>query len=82
MLMTINYVERPIAILDRKKKTMHNKVVNLVMVQLQHWRCFECTCELKDEMRKHHLKLFAGTVFEDKVGFKWGGGGGLVTFGT
>ena len=34
----MNYVEKPIAVLDRKTKTLHNKVVFLVKVQWQHQR--------------------------------------------
>ena len=29
----LNYIERPVAILDRKTKTLRNKVVQLVKVQ-------------------------------------------------
>ena len=32
----LNYVERPVAILDRKTKALRNKVVSLVKVQWQH----------------------------------------------
>ena len=32
----LNYVERPVAILDRKTMALHNKVVYLVKVQWQH----------------------------------------------
>ena len=33
---SLNYVERPVAILDRKTKTLRNKVVELVKVQWLH----------------------------------------------
>ena len=32
----VNYVEKPVAILDRRVKTLRNKVVNLVKVQWEH----------------------------------------------
>ena len=32
----LNYVERPVMVLDRKKKALRNKVVSLVKVQWQH----------------------------------------------
>lgn len=38
---SMNYVERPIAILDRQTKTLRNKVVNLVKVRWKHQRGFE-----------------------------------------
>lgn len=33
---SLNYIEIPVAILDRKTKTLRNKVVQLVKVQRQH----------------------------------------------
>ena len=41
----LNYMERPVAILDRKTKTLHNKVVTLVKVQWQPQNCSEWTWE-------------------------------------
>ena len=50
----LNYVERPVAILERKKKILQNKVIPLVKVQWEHgrdpsghgsrrWRCASIT---------------------------------------
>ena len=41
----LNYVERPVAILYRKAKTLRNKVVELVKVQWQHHKGSEWTWE-------------------------------------
>ena len=62
----LNYVERPIPILDRKTNTLCNKMVNLVKVQWQHLKGFEWTWELEDEMREHYPKLFADADFEEE----------------
>ena len=61
------YVEIPIAILDRKTKTLHNKVVNLVKGQRQHRKGLEWTWEPEDEMREHYLDYFVATYFKDEV---------------
>ena len=60
-------MEKPIAILDRKMKTLQNKEVRLLKVQWQHRRGSEWTREPEDEMRKHYLDVFASTDFEDEV---------------
>ena len=39
----LNYVERPVATLDRKTKALCNKVVSLVKVQWHHWKGSELT---------------------------------------
>lgn len=39
----LNYVKRPVTILDRKTKALCNKVVSLVKVQSQHHRASEWT---------------------------------------
>ena len=66
---SLNYIERPVAILDRKTKALRNKKVELVKVQWQHLKGSEWTWEPKDEMREHYPKLFlaATTDFKDKV---------------
>ena len=66
---SLNFIERPIAILDRKTKTLRNKEVELVKVQWQHRKGSEWTWEPEDEMREHYPELFsaAATVFEDEV---------------
>ena len=61
----MNYVEKPIAVLDRKTK--RNKVVNLVKVQWHHRRGSEWTWDLEDEMREHYPDLFSVPDFEDEV---------------
>ena len=39
----LNYIERLVAIIDRKTKTLRNKVVELVKVQWQHRKGIEWT---------------------------------------
>ena len=56
---SLNYVERPITILDRKIKVLKNKEVPLVQVQWQHRRGSELTWEPESEMQEHHPELFA-----------------------
>ncbi|KAI3723912.1 hypothetical protein L2E82_35674 [Cichorium intybus] len=63
----LNYVEQPVAILDRETKTLRNKTINLVKVQWRHRRGSEWTWEPEDEMRTHYLDLFVGDDFEDEV---------------
>ena len=66
---SLNYIERPISILDRKMKALRNKEVKLVKVQWQHRKGSEWTWEPEDEMREHCPELFsaATTDFEDEV---------------
>ncbi|KAI3751218.1 hypothetical protein L2E82_22266 [Cichorium intybus] len=63
----LNYVERPIAILERKTKSLRNKVVVLVKVQWKHRKGSECTWEPEREMREHYPELFENTNFEDEI---------------
>ena len=56
---SLDYVERPIAIVDGKINVLRNKEVPLVQVQWQHWRGSELTWEPESEMRKQHPGLFA-----------------------
>lgn len=63
----LNYVEQPVAILDRETKTLRNKTINLVKVQWRHRRGSEWTWEPEDEMRAHYPDLFVGNDFEDEV---------------
>ena len=65
----LNYIERPVAILDRKSKDLRNKRVELVKVQWQHRKGSEWTWEPEDEMREHYPKLFLdqATYFEEEV---------------
>ena len=66
----LNYIEKPIAILERKTKTLRNKVIQLVKVQWQHRKGSEWTWEAEEEMRTHYPELFADPAvadFEDEV---------------
>lgn len=63
----LNYVERPIAVLERKVKVPRNKEVPLVNIRWEHRRGSEWTWELEAEMRKHYRNLFAAADFEDIV---------------
>ena len=45
----LNYVERPIAILERKTKSLRNKEIGLVKVQWQHRKGSEWTWEPEEE---------------------------------
>ncbi|KAK9048711.1 hypothetical protein SSX86_032323 [Deinandra increscens subsp. villosa] len=54
----LNYVERPIAILDRKVKKLRNKEVNQVLVQWEHRKGSDLTWELEDEMQRYYPHLF------------------------
>ncbi|KAD3069391.1 hypothetical protein E3N88_37271 [Mikania micrantha] len=48
----LNYVEKPVAILDRKVKQLRNKSLNQVKVQWKNRRGSDATWESEDEMRK------------------------------
>ena len=63
----LNYVERPVAILERKKKILRNKEIPLVKVQWEHRRGSEWTWEPEAEMREHYPTLFIPADFEGEV---------------
>ncbi|KAI3739873.1 hypothetical protein L2E82_30285 [Cichorium intybus] len=63
----LNYVERPIAILERKTKSLRNKLVVLVKVQWKHRKGSECTREPEREMPEHYPELFENTNFEVEI---------------
>ena len=63
----LNYVEKPIAILERKVKKLRNKEVSTVKVQWKHRKGSEWTWEPEVEMREHYPELFEGVDFEDEV---------------
>ena len=63
----LNYVERPVAILERTMKVLWNKEIPLVKVQWEHRRGSEWTWEPEAEMREHYQDLFAAVDFEEKV---------------
>ncbi|KAJ9546782.1 hypothetical protein OSB04_019325 [Centaurea solstitialis] len=54
----LNYVERPIAVLERKTKTLRNKEIGLVKVQWEHRKGSEWTWEPEAEMRASYPELF------------------------
>jgi len=56
---SLNYAERPVAIVDRKIKVLRNKEVPLVHVQWQHRKGSELTWEPEREMREQHPELFS-----------------------
>ena len=62
----MNYVEKPVAILDRKTKVLQNKEVKLVKVQWQHRKGSKWTWEPEVEMREHYPGLFTATDFDVK----------------
>ncbi|KAJ9537987.1 hypothetical protein OSB04_030720 [Centaurea solstitialis] len=54
----LNYAEKPIAVLERKTKTLRNKAIGIVKVQWEHRKGSEWTWEPEDEMRRNHPELF------------------------
>ena len=63
----LNYIERPVAVFERKVKVLQNKEIPLVKVQWEHLRGSEWTWEPEAEMREHYPKLFTTAYFEDEV---------------
>ncbi|KAJ9555579.1 hypothetical protein OSB04_010193 [Centaurea solstitialis] len=55
----LNYVERPVAVLDRKVRRLRNKEIEIVKVQWQHRKGSEWTWEPEAEMREHYPELFS-----------------------
>ncbi|KAJ9555712.1 hypothetical protein OSB04_010326 [Centaurea solstitialis] len=55
----LNYVERPVAVLERKVKKLRNKEIGIVKVQWQHRRGSEWTWEPEAEMRERYPELFS-----------------------
>lgn len=66
---SLNYIERPVAILDRNSKDLRNKLVELVKVQRQHQKGSEWIWEPMDEMMELYPELFQEQAadFEDEV---------------
>ena len=62
----LNYVERPVAVLERKVKVLQNKEVPLVKVQWEHQGGSKWTWEPKAKIREHYLELFTTADFKDK----------------
>nr|APU93382.1 putative gag-pol polyprotein [Marshallia obovata] len=55
----LNYVEQPIAIVDRQEKRLRNKVIKQVRIQWKHRKGSDATWELEDEMRELYPQLFS-----------------------
>ncbi|KAJ9542813.1 hypothetical protein OSB04_029319 [Centaurea solstitialis] len=56
---SLNYIERPVAVLERKVKTLRNKEIGIVKVQWQHRQGSGWTWEPESEMRKSYPELFS-----------------------
>jgi ribosomal protein L21E len=56
----LNYIEEPVAILDRKEKRLRNKFIKQVKIQCKHRKGSEATLELEDDMRQQYPSLFRG----------------------
>ncbi|KAI3741139.1 hypothetical protein L1987_58806 [Smallanthus sonchifolius] len=54
----LNYVEEPMAILDRKVKRLRNKEISQVLVRWEHRKGAEMTWETEEEMLKFYPNLF------------------------
>ena len=63
----LDYVERPMMILDWKTKSLRNKVVSLVKVKWQHRRGSARTWEPESGMRENYPHLLTADDFEDEV---------------
>jgi hypothetical protein len=63
----LNYVEKPIALLEWKVKTLRNKEIKYVKVLWQHRKGSEWTWEPEADMRAHYPELFEGIDFGDEV---------------
>ncbi|KAJ9562471.1 hypothetical protein OSB04_007631 [Centaurea solstitialis] len=56
---SLNYVERPVAVIDRKVKRLRRREIGIVKVQWQHRKGSEWTWEPEAEMREHYPELFS-----------------------
>ncbi|XP_022000480.1 uncharacterized protein LOC110898049 [Helianthus annuus] len=54
----LNYIARPIAILDRKVKGLRNKEIHQVKVKWEHRKGSDTTWESEEEMRRPYPSLF------------------------
>ena len=64
----LNYVEKPIAIVDRKSKVLRSgKAVYSVKVQWRHKKGSECTWEPEEEMKTNYADLFSELDFGAEV---------------
>ena len=55
----LNYIEQPIAIVDRKNKQLHSKMIPLVKVIWKHRKGSDATWEVEEEMRRLYPGLFS-----------------------
>ncbi|KAL5551009.1 hypothetical protein UlMin_001185 [Ulmus minor] len=60
----LTYEEKPVQILDRKDKTLRNKVIPLVKVLWRNHKIEEATWEREDDMRISYPELFQ--IFGDE----------------
>ncbi|KAL5563983.1 hypothetical protein UlMin_033730 [Ulmus minor] len=60
----LTYEEKPVQILDRKDKTLRNKVIPLVKVLWRNHKIEEATWEREDDMRINYPELFQ--IFGDE----------------
>ncbi|KAM0061097.1 putative nucleotidyltransferase, Ribonuclease H [Helianthus debilis subsp. tardiflorus] len=64
----LNYMEQPVAILDRKEKRLRSKVIPMVKVQWKHHKGSEATWKSEVEMQELYPQLFSGDIgFEDET---------------
>ena len=54
----LNFVEQPVAILDRQERRLRSKVIPQVRVQWKHRKGSESTWESENEMRTLYPHLF------------------------
>ena len=54
----LTYEEKPVKILDRRDKTLQNKVIPLVKVSCRNHKIEEATWEREDDMKTQYPKLF------------------------
>ncbi|KAI3760166.1 hypothetical protein L1987_50557 [Smallanthus sonchifolius] len=62
----LNYVEEPVAILDRKVKRLRNKEISQVLVRWKHRKGAEMTWETEEEMLKHYPNLLCEVGFRGR----------------
>ncbi|XP_035834094.1 uncharacterized protein LOC118482632 [Helianthus annuus] len=55
---SLNYAVKPIAILDRKEKSLRSKIINQVKVKWEHRKGADTTWESEEEMQRLYPKLF------------------------
>ncbi|KAJ9546360.1 hypothetical protein OSB04_018903 [Centaurea solstitialis] len=63
----LNYIERPVVVLELKVKRLRIKEIVLVKVQWQHRKGSEWTWEPEAEMRERYPGLFSQTDFGDEI---------------